>query len=146
MRRFHVVIALGLATVGLAGVWSLRARAQAKPDSNQHPTVTIEQVNQWETDLSNWGRWGKDDERGALNLVTPQKEVQAARLVRDGVTVSLAHFASLEKAADNFNFGETKHEMYGLDPKGVPRFALDIITFGIHDGPIPTSTPCATIA
>ena len=23
----------------------------------------------------------------------------------------VAHFASLEKAADNFNFGETKHEM-----------------------------------
>jgi hypothetical protein len=135
MRRLNVAIALGAATVGLAGFWSVRATAQPKPDSSSHAAVTIEQVNKWETDLSNWGRWGKDDERGALNLVTPQKEVQAARLVKDGVTVSLAHFASLEKAADNFNFGETKHEMYGLDPKtGVPRFALDMISFGIHDG------------
>ena len=84
MRRFHFVIMLAPATVGLGlvGFWSVRARAQAKPHSNPHRTVTIEQVNQWETDLSNWGRWGKDDERGALNLVTPQKEVQAARLVK----------------------------------------------------------------
>lgn len=41
----------------------------------------------------NWGHSGKDDERGALDLITPQKEVQAARLVKEGVTVSLAHRA-----------------------------------------------------
>ena len=87
MRRINVAIALGAGTIGLAGFWSVRAKAQPKPDSSSHPAVTIEQVNRWETELSNWGRWGKDDERGALNLVTPQKEVQAARLVKDGVTV-----------------------------------------------------------
>src|SRR5262249_31587066 len=42
-------------------------------------------------DLSNWGRWGKDDQLGALNLVTPEKRKRAASLVKDGVTVSLAH-------------------------------------------------------
>jgi len=36
---------------------------------------------------------------------------------------------------DNFNFGETKHEMFGLDQQThIPRFALDSISFGIHDG------------
>jgi kynurenine formamidase len=103
--------------------------AQPKP-----APVTIDQVNRWETELSNWGRWGKDDQRGALNLITPQKEVQAARLVKDGVTVSLAHFADLEKAADNFNFGETKHTMVSRDQNGKVRGALDAISFGIHDG------------
>ena len=102
--------------------------------ADQHPVVTIEQVNQWETDLSNWGRWGKEDQRGALNLITPQKEVQAARLVKDGVTVSLAHFADLVQAADNFNFGPTKHEMFRDPQTGKVRGALDIISFGIHDG------------
>ena len=34
--------------------------------------------------LSNWGRWGDDDELGTLNFVTPQKRVQAARLVKTG--------------------------------------------------------------
>jgi kynurenine formamidase len=37
---------------------------------------------------SNWGRWGPDDERGTLNLITPDKVRQAAALVRDGVSVS----------------------------------------------------------
>src|SRR5215216_1033848 len=37
---------------------------------------------------SNWGRWGPDDERGALNLITPEKRIQAAGLVREGTTVS----------------------------------------------------------
>ena len=30
----------------------------------------------------NWGRWGKDDQMGAVNLVTPEKRLAAARLVR----------------------------------------------------------------
>jgi kynurenine formamidase len=34
--------------------------------------------------LSNWGRWGDDDELGTLNFVTSQKRVQAAQLVKTG--------------------------------------------------------------
>jgi hypothetical protein len=99
------------------------------------PPLTIEQINQWETDLSNWGKWGPDDERGSLNFVTPDKTLQAVRLVKDGTVVSLARFASVEKAADNFNFGETKHWMSNVNPRtGQPTFALDGITYGIHDG------------
>ena len=30
--------------------------------------------------VSNWGRWGDDDQRGALNLITPAKRQQAAAL------------------------------------------------------------------
>ena len=33
-----------------------------------------------------WGRWGDDDERGALNLLTPERVARATALVRDGVT------------------------------------------------------------
>jgi len=40
--------------------------------------------------LSNWGRWGADDQKGCLNLITPEKRKQAASLVQDGVTVSCA--------------------------------------------------------
>jgi Putative cyclase len=133
---------------GIMGVaWadgSLLLRAQGGPPPvdpavaarvAKAPPVTIEQVNKWETELSNWGKWGPDDERGSLNFVTPEKTREAARLVKDGVSVSLARFASLEKAVDNFNFGETKHWMTNVDPKtGQVRGALDGISFGIHDG------------
>jgi len=40
--------------------------------------------------LSNRGRWGDDDERGALNYVTEEKRRSAARLVRRGRTFSLS--------------------------------------------------------
>jgi len=40
--------------------------------------------------LSNWGRWGADDELGTLNLITPAKRLAAARLVQDGVPVTCA--------------------------------------------------------
>lgn len=35
-------------------------------------------------DLSNWGRWGDDDELGTLNFITAEKVQQAASLVRHG--------------------------------------------------------------
>lgn len=63
--------------------------------------VTQAQFDKWKTELSNWGRWGKDDERGTLNLITPEKRRQAAALVRDGFTVSLARNLDTEKAVDN---------------------------------------------
>lgn len=65
------------------------------------PALTKADFEKLMKELSNWGRWGKDDELGALNLITPAKRIAAAKLVRDGVTVSLSHAAEKEKAADN---------------------------------------------
>ena len=41
-------------------------------------------------DRRNWGRWGDDDQVGAVNLVTAEKRAAAAGLVRSGRTVSLS--------------------------------------------------------
>ena len=50
--------------------------------------------------LSNWGRWGPDDEMGTLNLITPPKRVEAAQLVREGVAVSCSRPITTETAPD----------------------------------------------
>lgn len=39
---------------------------------------------------SNWGRWGEDDERGTLNLITGEARARGAAEARTGRTVSLA--------------------------------------------------------
>ncbi len=39
--------------------------------------------------VSNWGRWGDDDERGTTNLITPERVVAAAKLVRTGKVFDL---------------------------------------------------------
>jgi kynurenine formamidase len=51
--------------------------------------------------LSNWGRWGKEDQRGALNFITNQKRAAAARLVQTGESVSMALPLATIPAADN---------------------------------------------
>jgi kynurenine formamidase len=52
--------------------------------------------------VKNWGRWGADDQRGALNLITDEKRARAAALVRDGVTVSLSHPLPVMPGPNNF--------------------------------------------
>jgi kynurenine formamidase len=40
--------------------------------------------------VKNWGRWGAEDQRGALNYITPDVRRRAAATVRDGIAVSCA--------------------------------------------------------
>jgi hypothetical protein len=50
-----------------------------------------------------WGRWGDDDDRGALNLLTPERVTRAAGLVRDGVTIRCGRPLATAPAVDNPN-------------------------------------------
>jgi len=70
------------------------------PAQSNH-TVTKSDVERWITELSNWGRWGKDDQLGTLNLITPAKRKEAAALVKEGYSISMAHDVLMEKAVDN---------------------------------------------
>ncbi len=49
----------------------------------------------------NWGRWGKDDESGALNLITAAKRLEAAQSIRVGETISCARELAVQPAVDN---------------------------------------------
>lgn len=40
--------------------------------------------------LSNWGRWGPEDEQGTMNLITPDHIVAASRLIRKGNVFDLS--------------------------------------------------------
>ena len=39
--------------------------------------------------VRNWGRWGDDDERGTVNLITPERVVAASQLVERGAIFDL---------------------------------------------------------
>ena len=45
---------------------------------------TKEEVLSYLKDDRNWGRWGDDDQLGAVNMITPEKRVEAAGLVKSG--------------------------------------------------------------
>jgi kynurenine formamidase len=79
----------------------------AKSESNARPVIANEEdFRRAMKELSNWGRWGADDELGASNLITPAKRRQALALAKEGVAISLAHDVVQEKAADAPNILE----------------------------------------
>lgn len=71
------------------------------PGATDYPAmITAADYARARAELSNWGRWGPDDELGAANLITPGKRAAAAGLVSEGITVSLAHDIVEEEAVD----------------------------------------------
>ena len=103
--------------------------------------------DRWMTELSNWGRWGKDDQLGALNLVTPAKRKQALALVTDGMPVSLARDVEKEKAIDNGspfqhlmdragtnNPGFSSADTYKVSYHGMAHTHIDSLCHMFHQG------------
>ena len=135
------VLASALAAGLLAGTTPHLA-AQERGLYLAHPStqtaerlVTLETLDRWAEELSNWGRWGPADQRGTLNLITPEKTRRAAGLVREGVTVTLQHTPFGKSGSDTGTFGENYHRMIRLDPvTGLPPSALDRIGLSLHDG------------
>lgn len=132
-------IALILAVAALAGttVWT----QQAAP-GGARPTATKAQAEAWMTTDSNWGKWGKDDQLGSLNYITPAKRQQAAALVKSGIVVSLERPIVLVQRHDEIKKdgkpnGLSFYEMtFRTFPKGDPRgnqdFNSDVQSFAPH--------------
>lgn len=76
----------GAAAVGGTLLW--RGEAAAQTPGGQAPSR--QEIEATYTKRRNWGRWGANDQRGAVNLITAEKRVAAARLVSKGRTVSLS--------------------------------------------------------
>ncbi len=100
--KIRTLVVSALAVTLLGAITGAAAFSQlASPERpGSRPLVTKAEYERWQTELSNWGRWGKDDELGTLNLITPAKRKQAAALVKDGFTVSLASDAATQTAVD----------------------------------------------
>ena len=90
------IVVLGL----VASVLAQRGQPAPTATSARAPRNAAE-FDELFRQVSNWGRWGKDDQLGSANLVTEAKRKQAAGLVKNGISVSLAHNAITEKAVDN---------------------------------------------
>ena len=53
-------------------------------DSREHPTTVLSEA------LSNWGRWGTEDELGTLNFCGPAEALRGMQCARSGEVVSCA--------------------------------------------------------
>jgi len=128
--------------VGIFALLMLVAATEKAPSpeaAGSVQAVTKADFERWKTELSNWGRWGKADEVGAINLITPAKRRRAADLVKEGFSVSLAGDADTEKAIDNANPYE--HSMlalgsdrFGVAFHGIAHTRLDSLAHVNYDG------------
>ena len=110
----RIIVLMGCFLIATIVTAQTHANVTEQTHASGH-AVTPDEYERWKKDLSNWGRWGKDDQIGALNLITPAKRKQAAALVKEGSSVSMASDLDTEKAVDNPNPFELKMLGIGTD-------------------------------
>lgn len=97
-------IVLAIVTV-CASTYVIRAQSSHE--------VSAATVQQWMTALSNWGRWGDEDQLGTLNFITPETRRRALASTQEGISVSLSHNYLKDRAEDVSS--PLRHEMLLLD-------------------------------
>lgn len=114
-------------------------------ETEKYPrNLTKDDIDRWMTELSNWGRWGKDDQAGTVNLITPAKRKQAAALVKEGISISMSLDADIPPKSAPPSSPQTppqtggrytwQHAMLstGLNMRGPSGYAVDSITVSFH--------------
>lgn len=98
----------------------------------------MERIRTLAKTVSNWGRWGSDDERGTVNFITPDVVRRGARCVRRGQVFGLG----LPFGADGPQIGQggrvnplhlmsVLHGGYGADPEGF-RYNDDVVVMPLQ--------------
>jgi kynurenine formamidase len=132
----------------------LCATALAQTNRN----LTKADVDKLMKELSNWGRWGKNDQIGTVNLITPAKRKQAAALVTEGFSVSLARDTDTVKSADNpapfihtvthpgsNPIGQFVVDTYSVDYHGQAHTHMDTLAHIFYEGKLYNGVPVSSV-
>lgn len=108
--------------------------------------------------VKNWGRWGPEDERGALNFITPAVRQRAAATVQDGVTVSCALPLNTVSSAENpspvthlmVRAGDSPDVAFSADyiaiaPHGMAHTHLDALCHVFYKGQMYNGFPASAV-
>ncbi|GAA2401785.1 cyclase family protein [Actinomadura vinacea] len=104
------------------------------------PVIDMDGVRALGRELSNWGRWGDDDQRGTLNLITPERTAAATAAVRRGASFSLSVPADETgpydlRTSGRFNPIHTMTRYRGDNPRYGPQdfqSSEDMLIIGTH--------------
>src|ERR1043165_9313504 len=150
MKQIRVTVAPNVTTstkcYWLATLFFALSLAPCRSAETAPARVSAAEFDRWISDISNWGRWGKEDELGTLNLITAVKRKAASRLVRVGVSVSLA--LDLNKLKEGMNFNPFIHELttavwgghevagdtYSVEYHGFAHSDMDALAHFAHNG------------
>jgi kynurenine formamidase len=109
--------------------------------------------------ISNWGRWGSADERGTLNLITPDLIRRAAATVTEGHVVGCGH---VDEVPSVLNTDPPQHHMLaagdvqadgcgiaadyiGIAPHGATTTHIDALCHIFFDGQMYNGRPAAMV-
>ena len=98
MKFLLTMVAMGTVTASLTAA---PAMAQQNSMRDQRQRITQAQFDQIFKEVSNWGRWGKSDQLGTFNLITPEVRREAAKEVKEGISISLERPLSETKSIVN---------------------------------------------
>ncbi len=104
--------------------------------AREYEVPSTAQLNEMFDALKNWGRWGTNDERGALNYLTEEHTTRAIRCVAEGLSISLAHDLGTEPLPEHPH--PVQHHMLASgdarDANGIPGYeaARDHLSLDIH--------------
>ncbi len=103
---------------------------------SEYAVPTTAELDALYESLKNWGRWGADDQHGTLNHLTAARRAAAARLVRTGESISLAHDLATEPLPEHPH--PVQHHMLASgdarDSNGIPGYeaARDHLALEVH--------------
>ncbi|HVX19786.1 MAG TPA: cyclase family protein [Acidimicrobiales bacterium] len=137
------------------------------PRQRPRQPPTQDEVLAYFDELSNWGRWGPDDERGTLNFVTPDVVRRAVATVTEGVGVSCALDIVAEHRPDQIAGAPQRHmlvtgepadprdpqrsrawgpmEYIGLAFHGFDVTHVDALAHGVWEGRLYNGRPAASV-
>lgn len=120
-----------------------------------NPALTKSDIDNMMKELSNWGRWGKDDQKGTLNLITPDIRKHAASLVSEGISISLARNTDPVKGIDNSSpfiekmtppvDGQFNMDEFTVFFHGVAITHFDALSHVFHNGQMYNGFPESTV-
>lgn len=140
---------LPIQLTAIIGILFLSITEGLSQTSQPAEPFSMEILDQWMVEISNWGRWGDDDQMGTLNLITPQIRKQAAELVQEGNSVSLSMDLDVEPSINNtqpfqhdlIRFGQWTMDTYSINYHGYSHSHLDAQRHIAHDGKIYNGYP-----
>ena len=134
-------------------------RSEGLPENSVAFVPTEDQVLAYFDQLSNWGRWGADDELGTLNLISPANVRSAAAEVRAGISVGCARRIITEGPLTDvtipplhfmLNSGESHdntraNDYFGIFPHGLTITHVDALAHQFWQGHIYNNRPRTTV-
>ena len=104
----RLLTAFCVATILTSGLAAQNPAPAAEPLLSPGPSAArfpknLDEFDQMFNQVKNWGRWGKDDQLGAANLITDAKRKQALTLAKSSLVVPMGHAPLTAPAPDNAN-------------------------------------------